>query len=319
MGFQFLKEEIISLSESFDAIAKRHADLLKIGRTHLETAVPMTVGQEFKAYASTLRTLLKTVQESEKSLSILGIGGTAIGTGINTLPGFSKAMVSNLSKLSGFKLKLAPNFMETTRGHSALLKASSSLRAVAAELQSIANDIRILSSSILNEINIPEVEPGSSIMPGKVNPSTPECLNMICCQVMGNDHTVSLGAQNGQLQLNWHTPIIMWNILQSTQILTYGIAMFREDCVDDIHVNEAKVSGNFNSSLVTATALAPTLGYYKVAALVKEAAASGQPLRDVVASKKLMPEKTLDRLLSPGKMVKPGLIDQKLIKKLKKT
>lgn len=305
MGFQFLKEELASLVTSFDAIAKRHSKLLKIGRTHLETAVPITVGQEFKAYAAALKTLLKTIQESEKSLTTLGIGGTAIGTGINTLPGFSKAMVSNLSALSGFTLSLAPNLVETTRSHSALLKASSALRAVAIELQTIANDVRLLSSSILNEINIPEAEPGSSIMPGKVNPSTPECLNMICCQVIGNDHAVALGAQNGQLQLNWHTPLIMWNLLQSTQILTYGIAMFREDCVDGIQVNESKISDDFDNSLVTATALAPTLGYYKVAELVNEASRTGQPLREVVESKNLIPKRALDRLLSPSQMVKP--------------
>jgi len=315
-GFKSLKSELLLLAKSFEKLGKKHATLLKIGRTHLEVAVPITLGQEFMAHASCLNTILKTLQEAEQSLLIVGIGGTATGTGINTHPAFQKQMVTHLSKLSGFKLKGAPNLMETTHSHAALLKASAALRALAVEVNRIANDLRLMNG--LDEITLPKVEPGSSIMPGKVNPSTAECMNMICCQVIGNDTAVLMGAQGGQLELNWHTPLILWNTLQSVQLMTNGLSMFRQHAVNGIHVNSTHIKATFANSLATATALAPYLGYHAVADLVNEALTSNRPLREVVASKKLMPDKTLDRLLLPQNMVKPAPIDQDLVKKLRR-
>jgi aspartate ammonia-lyase len=319
MAFQPLKVEMNAFAKSLEKLGKKHAKVLKVGRTHLMDAVPVTLGQEFDAYASSIRTVMQTVEEAEKSLMVLGIGGTATGTGINTHPKFQKTVVGHLAKLSKMPLKPAKNLIETTHSHSAFLKASAALRALAVEVNRIANDLRMMGMGPkggLAEIVLPEVEPGSSIMPGKVNPSSAECMNMICAQVIGNDHTVSVGAQGGQLELNWYTPLIMWNLMHSTQIMTNGLAMFREDCVNGIQVNRKQIKSTFENSLVTATALAPYLGYHQVAMFVNEALETGQPLRDVIASKNLMPKKTLDRLLSPEKMIKPGLIDQKLAKKL---
>ena len=320
MAFKPLKKEMVKLAKSFERLGKKHSKLLKVGRTHLEDAVPVTLGQEFDAYAAALRTALVTIEESEKALRVLGIGGTAMGTGINTDPKFAKMMCAELSKLSAFKLTPAKNKIETTHSHSALLKASSALRALAIEVNRIANDLRLLNmgpKAGLAEIVLPEVEPGSSIMPGKVNPSTAECMNMICFQVIGCDEAVSLGAQGGQLELNWFTPLIMWNVMHSSKIMSNGLKMFREHCVDGIKVNRAHIKETFENSLVTATALAPYLGYHVMAECVNEALAQNRPLREVVASKNLIPEKTLDKLLSPEKMVKPQVIDQKLVKKLR--
>lgn len=306
-GFGALMREIDSTAASLDRLAKKNAALLKIGRTHLEDAVPITLGQEFAAYASALRTARMTLREAEKSLRMLGIGGTATGTGLNTHPRFRTGMVARLSALSGFKFTSAKNLMETTHSHAALLKASSALRALAVEVHRIANDLRLMNG--WEEITLPEVEPGSSIMPGKVNPSVAECMNMICCQVMGNDTAILMGAQGGQLELNWYTPLIMWNLLQSIELMTNGLAMFRRDCLEGLRVNRAHIEEAFSKSLATATALAPVLGYHQVAILVREAIKTGCSLREVVIAKKLILPKKLDLLLSPERMVKPGLSD----------
>ncbi|KKR25633.1 MAG: aspartate ammonia-lyase, aspartate ammonia-lyase, partial [Candidatus Peregrinibacteria bacterium GW2011_GWE2_39_6] len=288
--------------------------IIKVGRTHLEDAVPISLGQEFMAYASAITTTLKTLEESEKDLLTLGIGGTAIGTGINTHPLFQKTIVSKLTNLTHFKFKPASNLIETTHSMASLLKASSALRAMAVEINRIANDLRLLNmgpKAGIAEITLPEAEPGSSIMPGKVNPSIAECMNMICFQVIANDQAVSLGAQGGQLELNWFTPLIMWNLLFSIQILTNGLSMFHQDCIDGIKANSSQINHLFEHSLVTATALAPYLGYHQVALLVKEALKAKKPLREIIQSKNLFPPAKLTAILSPDKMIHPTLLPPK--------
>lgn len=305
-----LKVEIEALAKSLEKKGKAFEKIIKVGRTHLQDAVPVTLGQEFMAYGSALRTALITLHEAEASVQVLGIGGTATGTGINTHPRYAKTVVQKLSKLSGFKLSNAPDLIETTHSMAALLKLSSGLRAVAVEVNRIANDLRLMVMGPLagiNELHIPEVEPGSSIMPGKVNPSVPECMNMICFQVIGSDQAVSLGAQGGQLELNWFTPLIMKNLLFSMEILTNGLEMFRTQCVDHVQANTSRIQELFDRSLVTATALAPKLGYHDVALLVNEALHTNQPLRDVVLKKKLLPENELKKILDPHSMIHPNL------------
>lgn len=322
MAIQGLKVEMDALAHSLEKKGRTYARLVKVGRTHLQDAVPVTLGQEFMAYASAIRTAMTTLKEAETALCVLGIGGTATGTGITTHPHFQKTIVSHLSKLSGFKLKPASNLIETTHSMAALLKASSALRTLAVEVNRIANDIRLMVSGPLagiNELHIPEVEPGSSIMPGKVNPSVPECLNMICFQVIANDQAVSLGAQGGQLELNWFTPLILKNLTESIEILTNGLKMFRTDCIDHVHANEPRIRQLFEGSLVTATALAPYLGYHQVAMLVNEALAKKKPLKEVVRAHKLMSDADLERLLRPEAMVKPAAaIDTALRNRLQK-
>lgn len=312
LGFLELKPALNQVIEALEKKAEEFKTIIKVGRTHLEDAVPVTLGQEFRAYASALRNGLYTLEEAYQSLCVLGIGGTATGTGINTHPEFQKTIVARLCELTGFELKPASNLIETTHSMAVFLKASSALRALAVELNRIANDLRLLNmgpKAGIAEITLPDVEPGSSIMPGKVNPSIAECMNMICFQVISNDQAVSLGAQGGQLELNWFTPLIMWNLMFSIQIFTNGLHMFRVDCIDGIVANEDHIKHLFEHSLVTATALAPYLGYHEVAVLVNEALHDHKPLREVVRSKNLMPDEDLDRILSPESMVHPGLVD----------
>lgn len=310
MAFAHLKREMEALKKSLEKKGRAFARLIKVGRTHLQDAVPVTLGQEFMAYASALQTAMGTLKEAELSLCVLGIGGTATGTGINTHPKFQKIVVAKLSKLSGFKLKPAPNLIETTHSMAPLLKASSALRALAVEVNRIANDIRLMVMGPLagiNELHIPEVEPGSSIMPGKVNPSVPECMNMICFQVIANDCAVSLGAQGGQLELNWFTPLIMHNLIESTEIFTNGLRMFRVHCIDPVRANEPHLRHVFENSLVTATALAPHLGYHATALLVKEALQKKKPLRELVRAKRLLSEEAIKTILNPSRMTHPNL------------
>lgn len=298
-GFKNLLPEVQALRASFEALRKKHARTVKVGRTHLQDAVPVTLGQEFGAYASALGTALITLKEAEVSLRTVGLGGTAIGTGITAHPHFQKKVVKELSTLSGFSLKPAGDLIETTHSHAALLKASSALRALAVEVNRIANDLRLMASGPkagFNDILLPAVEPGSSIMPGKVNPSIPECVNMICAQVIGLDHGVSLGAQGGQLELNWYTPLLMVNLTHSCTILTNGLALFRRKCVEGISANTTELRATFEGSLVTATALSPRLGYHAVAECVNEALRSKKSLREVVVECRLLSSKEFDRL-----------------------
>lgn len=307
MEMQFLKIEMDLLQKSLSKKGREFKTIFKVGRTHLSDAIPITLGQEFDAYASAITTALETLQESEKSLCILGIGGTAVGTGLNTPPQFSRKITEELAKLTGFSLKSAPNLVETTHSMAAFLKASSALRALAVEVNRMANDLRLLSmgpQAGLAEISLPAAEPGSSIMPGKVNPSIAECMNMICFQVIANDQAVCLGAQGGQLELNWFTPLILANLLPSLNLMTRGLRMFRTQCIDGIKANTKRIKELFENSAVLATALAPHLGYHEVALLVNEALKTDHSIREMVLAKKLLSKKELDRILDPERMIR---------------
>ncbi len=322
MIFATLKAEIAKFQKSLEKKGKEFADIIKVGRTHLEDAVPVTLGQEFMAYAASMKTALATIEEAEKSLAVIGLGGNATGSGINAHPDFQNLVTKKLSKISGFPLKPAPNLFETNNSHAALLKASSALRALAVEVNRIANDLRILNmgpQAGIHEIKLPRVQPGSSIMPAKVNPSIAECMNMICFQVIGNDQTVSLAAQGGQLQLNWFAPLEMWDLMFSTKIMRNGLKMFREKCIDGIRAHHEQIKANFDKSMAMATALVPYLGYHEVAELVKEARKNKKTFLEVVSTKGLMPQKDLDKLLSPNYMVKPGHIDKGILSRVKKS
>lgn len=285
IDLQGLMKAGTDLLNAFEQKALEFKDIVKAGRTHLQDAVPVTLGQEFSAYASSIRHALARLDSARHELMELGIGGTATGSGINTHPDFKQKMCLKLSEYSGQTLSPAPDSFETTHSMAPFLSVSSSLRALATELLRISNDLRLLSSGPyagFGEIVLPEVEPGSSIMPGKVNPSIAECMSMIAIQVIGLDHTISLCAQQGQLELNWHTPLIMWDLLHQIEILTNGMNMFNALCVSQVTANAKHIVDVMNKTTVMATALAPHMGYHQVAELVHKAVEEDIPFGDLV-------------------------------------
>ena len=307
------------LSNSLYKKATKFNSIIKIGRTHLQDAVPIRLGQEFEAYASAIERCHNYIIESFNHLNELGIGATALGTGITTHPKYRPLMVQNLSKLT--KLKLTPTKypMELTNSMNAFTFASNSLRALANELNRLANDLKLLVSGPIGgiaEIIMPEVEPGSSIMPGKINPSIPECVNMIAFQVCGNDQTINLGVQGSQLELNVMTPVIMHNLMWSMELLANCCNMFRVFCIDGIKPDTKRIKYLFESSLCLATGLSPYIGYKVTAEIVKNALHKGKTLRQEVLDQKFMSESELNKILSPEALTAPALTDKALVKKI---
>ncbi len=300
---------------------KDESSTLKIGRTHLQDAVPMTYAQTFSAWA---RAIEKDADEIERALGCvreLGIGGTATGSGITAHPRFREMVVEELNKGTepSLNVRMAKDAVEMTQDMNDFTTLSAALRRYAITLNRIANDIRLLVSGPkggISELIIPEVEPGSSIMPGKINPSVPEAVNMVCWQVMGNDHVVSLAAQSGQLELNFGTPLIAHNILQSERLLSNCSKMFREFCIEGMTVDTVRTKENFERSFGYATALNPYLGYKEVSILVREALAKKMTLKQLVVQKKLMSESDLEKIIS--KAAGPSEVDKEILKRVKK-
>jgi len=288
----------------FQALEKKSEEFSKVwktGRTHLQDAVPMTLGQEFAAWAQALCKAEKRVAFACMNLLELGVGGNAIGTGVNTPAAFPGKIIDALNQATGNPFRTADNGIEITQFLSDLGAFSSALKSLALDLNKIANDLRLLSSGPnagLGEINLPAVEPGSSIMPGKINPSICEATNMACLQVVGNDAAVSAGCGAGQLELNTHMPLVGSNIVKSLKILTQVCAALAEKCVCGITANEAVCKNYFERSAGLPTILNPVLGYEKVADLVKESLKTGKTLAKLVREKKLMPEKEFEALLA---------------------
>ncbi len=299
-----LPKLVTALSQFADSLEKKAADfstLAKSGRTHLQDAAPVTLGHEFGAYAAVIKKGATDVEDQLATLGQLGIGGSATGTGLNTLPGYRDKIIRTLREQTGFPLSPADNLFEAMQSMAPFVKASGTLRLLAVELGRIANDLRLLASGPttgLAEIQLPAVQPGSSIMPGKVNPVIAECMNMICFQIMGNDACLAQAAGAGQLELNVMMPVINYNFLWSIQILTNGLSMFREKCIEGISPNEKRCAEYLDSTLGLATVLNPVIGYHPAAEIVREASSSGKPIKDVVLEKGILPEDQLDNLLS---------------------
>lgn len=290
------------LLNAFEAKSKEFGKHVKVGRTHLQDAVPVTLGQEFGAYASSIRNGLARIEAASWEMNDLGIGGTATGSGINSHPDFSKKMCQEISRLTEIDFKPADNRFETTHSMAPLAACSSTLTLLANELIRITNDLRLLSSGPragFNEINLPEVEPGSSIMPGKVNPSALECMNMICIQIMGLNHAIHLSAQQGQLELNFHCPLIMLDLLHQIEILTNGMEMLTNHCIKGITANPDQMKGGLDRSTALATALAPYMGYHEVGNLVNRS------LEENVPFESLVPEE-FKKHLEADQMTKPN-------------
>jgi len=272
----------------------------KIARTHLQDAVPMSLGQEFSGYARQVEWGVERIHGAEEALSELALGGTAVGTGLNTHPEFAPRVIAHISEETGLPFKQALNHFEAQAAQDAAVQASGLLKTFAVSLIKIANDIRWLSSGPrcgLGEINIPSLQPGSSIMPGKVNPVIPEAVIQAAAQVIGNDATITFSGQGGYFELNVMLPVIAYNLLQSIHLLSSATTVLAEKCVDGISANKERCASNLEQSLALATGLVPAIGYDKAAAIAKEAYEKRKTVREVAMEKKVLPDEELNRLL----------------------
>lgn len=300
-SFKEMLPAIDKLIKSLNKKAKQFARYKKIGRTHLMDALPVTVGSEFAAYVTALTNARNEIIASQKELAQVALGGTAVGTGANTPKGYRKAVITELARVSKLPLKPQKDMQYSLQSKFPVANASSALKNFAIELGKVSNDIRLMASGPvagLSELGIPAVHAGSSIMPGKVNPSLAECMNMICFSVIGNDTTVSFAAQAGQFELNVMLPGMLKAVLDSTDMLTNFLPIFSANLIDGLTANQNKLRENIENSPVIVTLLTPKIGYLKSAELFKESLKSGKTIRELVVSKKLMTDKEVTALMS---------------------
>ncbi|PHP66224.1 fumarate hydratase, class II [Zhengella mangrovi] len=297
------------LHRALQAKAEAFSGIVKIGRTHTQDATPLTLGQEFSGYAAAIDLARHRIAASLKDVLALAQGGTAVGTGLNAPDGFATRFAEEISGLTGLDFRPAGNRFEALASHGALAHFHGALTSLAADLFKIANDIRLLASgprSGLGELSLPENEPGSSIMPGKVNPTQAEALTMVAAQVMGNETTVAFAASQGQFELNVMKPVIAHAVLQSTGLMGDAMTSFAENCVDGITANEQHIADLVDRSLMLVTALAPEIGYDKAASIAKSAHANGTTLREEALKSGHVDAETFDRLVRPETMVSGG-------------
>jgi len=288
--------------------ANEFKDIIKIGRTHTQDATPITLGQEFSGYVAQVDLGIKRVENGLKELYPLAQGGTAVGTGLNAKPGFAKAFAEEVANYTKLPFKTAENKFEALAAHDAFVSAHGALNTVAASLFKIANDIRFLGSgprSGLGELSLPENEPGSSIMPGKVNPTQCEALTMVCTQVMGNQTTMSIAGSQGHFELNVYKPVMAYNMLQSIQLLSDASVSFADKCVVGIQANEDRIEDLLGRSLMLVTALAPTIGYDSATKVAKTAHKNGTTLREEAVNLGFVTEEEFDEVVRPELMIKP--------------
>ncbi|EIN14167.1 fumarate hydratase [Punctularia strigosozonata HHB-11173 SS5] len=299
---------LVELRDALAAKADAFKDIIKIGRTHLQDATPLTLGQEFSGYVQQLDNGIARVKDVIPRLSLLAQGGTAVGTGLNTKRGFDVKVAAEISKLTGIEFKTAPNKFEALAAHDALVEAHGALNVLAVSFMKIANDIRFLGSGPrcgLGELMLPENEPGSSIMPGKVNPTQCEALTMVAAQVMGNNTTVSVAGSNGHFELNVFKPVIIKNVLQSIRLLGDGARSFTKNCVVGIQANKARINQLLNESLMLATILNSHLGYDNVAKCAKKAHKEGTTLKEATVSLGFLTPEEFDQKVRPELMLHP--------------
>ncbi len=296
------------LEKSLNKKADDFKDLVKIGRTHLQDATPMTLGQEFSGYAHMVAENIERLKKSLNQIYELAQGGTAVGTGLNAPEGFDVLFAEEAASITGLPFRTCPNKFYALASEDALVNLAGKLNTIAASMMKIANDIRLLGSgprSGLGELMLPANEPGSSIMPGKVNPTQAEALTQVCCQVMGNATTVSVAASHGHLELNVFKPVIVAAILRSTRLLADAIQSFRVRCVDGIEADEARLTELTERSLMLVTALTPEIGYDKAAEIAKKAHKEGTTLKQAALALNYLDEATFDKLVRPETMVGP--------------
>ena len=297
-----LRDSVQEKSDQFDKI-------IKLGRTHLQDATPLSLGQEFSGYSSALSHGIKRIEKGLESCYELAMGGTAVGTGINSFEGFGELVALEISKITNLPFITAENKFEALGGQDCIVELSGSIKTVAASLFKIANDIRWLSSgprSGIGEILIPANEPGSSIMPGKINPTQCEAMTMVCTQVIGNDNTISIAGSSGNFELNVYRPVIAYNIIQSITLMADACNSFRLNCVDGIEANEDRIHSNLYNSLMLVTALNSHIGYDKAAEVAKKAYKENISLRDAIIDLGYLSGEDFDQLVQPEKMIKPN-------------
>ncbi|HET6680418.1 MAG TPA: aspartate ammonia-lyase [Gemmatimonadaceae bacterium] len=302
-AFELLRAALAAKGEEFD-------DIVKAGRTHLQDAMPIRLGQEFTAYAGSIERGMRRVREASDYLHDLGIGGSAVGTGVTVEPEYPELMVENLRAISGLELRVGSDRIQLMQSLGDVAAYSAALRVLAIDLSKIASDLRMLvmgPRTGIDEIQLPAVQPGSSIMPGKVNPSIPEMVNQVCYQVMGCDTTVAIAAEHGQLELNVMMPVIAHNVLLSTIILTNTARVMAEKCVSGIEANREMCEYWVERSAALATALAPQIGYAKAAELSKRSVKEGVLIRDLVRREGVLPEEQIDEVLDLRRMTEIGV------------
>ncbi|HEX4353303.1 MAG TPA: class II fumarate hydratase [Polyangiales bacterium] len=297
-----LRDTLAKKSEAFK-------DIVKIGRTHLQDATPLTLGQEFSGYVAQLDASVGAIQRAKTMCYELALGGTAVGTGLNAHKDYAVKVAAKIAEIAGHPFITAPNKFQALASHDALVTLHGALKTLACSLVKIANDVRWLASGPrcgIGELTIPENEPGSSIMPGKVNPTQCEAMTMLCAQVMGNDVAVSIGAASGNFELNVFKPLIIHNVLWSIRLLGDGCASFEENCAKGIEPNRARIEKNLRESLMLVTALNPHVGYDNAAKIAKKAHKDGTTLREAATALGLLSGEKFDEVVKPEKMIGPG-------------
>ncbi|MGG3437445.1 class II fumarate hydratase [Bacillus subtilis] len=308
--YEQLVTALDQLRNTLDEKAKKFNGIVKIGRTHLQDATPLTLGQEISGWVYMIDRSKEMILEATDKMRELAIGGTAVGTGINAHPHFGEVVSEEISKFTGQQFKSSPNKFHALTSHDEITYVHGAMKALAADLMKIANDVRWLASGPrcgIGEISIPENEPGSSIMPGKVNPTQCEALTMIAAQVMGNDATIGFASSQGNFELNVFKPVIIYNFLQSVQLLSDGIKSFHDHCAVGIEPNKKTIKENLFGSLMLVTALNPYIGYENAAKIAKFAYKEGLTLKEAAVQLKLLTEEEFDEMVKPEDMVKPNI------------
>ncbi|MFB1097689.1 MULTISPECIES: aspartate ammonia-lyase [Bacillaceae] len=303
------------MQQEFKKKAKQFDSVIKMGRTHLQDAVPIRLGQEFEAYSRVLERDIKRIKQSRQHLYEVNMGATAVGTGLNANPKYIEHVVEHLAANSGLPLVTAENLVDATQNTDAYTEVSASLKVCMMNMSKIANDLRLMASGPragLNEINLPARQPGSSIMPGKVNPVMAEMINQIAFQVIGNDNTICLASEAGQLELNVMEPVLVFNLLQSISIMNNGFRSFTDNCLIGIEANEALLKEYVDKSVGLLTAVNPHLGYEVAARIAREAILTGKSIRELCLQYDVLTEEELDIILNPYEMTKPGIAGEEL-------
>lgn len=311
-----LLEAVGALAAAFDAKGEAFAQVLKMGRTHLQDAVPITLGQEFHAYAAAIKRSMRRIEAAEKSLHAVNIGATAVGTGLNAEPEYITFVIEELGKLTGESIYSAQNMVDATQNTDELAEFSGTLKVCALALSKIANDLRLMASGPkcgLNELVLPAMQPGSSIMPGKVNPVIPETVNQVAFQVIGNDLAISMAVEAGQFELNVMEPVMAYNLFNSLTILTNAVNTLNYKCIQEIKANEERCNSMISASVGVVTALLPHIGYEQSSQIAKEALGTGRPVKDIVVAKGLLTTEQVDVILSPGEMTQPGIAGKQFL------
>ena len=302
--------KMLILSKELNKKERKFKNIYKIGRTHLQDATPITLGQEFGGFSQMVQNSIQFIKESNKALTFLAQGGTAVGTGINSHPKFAKKFVNEVSKITKVKFTEAENHFDSQSSKDGIVNLSGSLKTYATSLMKIGNDIRWLGSGPrcgFGEIIIPSIQPGSSIMPGKVNPVLAESLTQVCAHVIGNDLTITIAGQSGNFQLNVMMPVMLHNLMESIELLSSSSEIFATDCIKGIEADKKICEGYIEESLAMCTSLAPIIGYNKAAMVAKKAHETGKTVREIVNEDKILSKEESDRVLNPITMVKPSL------------